>query len=69
MLQLLADESLPINKLAAVAVVKQRLSSDYFHDEESRMQLALLACLEAGWLDAWTGARWTAAWIRASLSL
>ena len=51
LLQLLADDSLPINTLAAVAVVKQRLSSDYFHDEESRMQLALLACLEAGWLD------------------
>ena len=48
LLQLLADDSLPINTLAAVAVVKQRLSSDYFHDEESRLTVGISVWLEAG---------------------
>ena len=51
MLQVLADDSKPINITWAVAIVKRWLSSDYFLDGMSRTQLALSACLEAGWLD------------------
>ena len=68
LLQLLPDDSLPINTLAALAVIKQRLSSDYFHDEESRLTVGSFG-VQGGWLAGWTGARWMHAWIRVCLRL
>ena len=47
LLQLLPDDSLPINTLAALAVIKQRLSSDYFLVSMSRITVGFLACKEA----------------------
>ena len=44
MLQVLADDLLPITMLVAVAVVKGLLSSDFFMDGMSRLAIALLAC-------------------------
>ena len=52
MLQVLADDWLPISVLVAVAVVKDLLSSDFFMQGMSRLACALSACMElAGWLD------------------
>ena len=48
---MLAEYLLPFIIMVAVAVGKRWLSSDYFLDGMSRTQLALSACLEAGWLD------------------
>ena len=45
-----ADDALPIISLVALAAVKLWLSSDYFLVGMSRLQLAFLAWLEAGWL-------------------
>ena len=41
MLQLLADDSLPINESVALANVKRRFSFDYVLTEMSRLPVAL----------------------------
>ena len=50
MLQVLADHSLPISMLVAVAVVKRLLSSDFFMQGMSRLTGGFSACMETGWL-------------------
>ena len=50
---MLADDSLPISMLVAVAVVKRLLSSDFFMQGMSRLTGGFSACMETGWLAGW----------------